>query len=155
MERTPSSRPYEFAISRASAGFDRPVKMEIGVCRFDNCIESDLRACCDGYPRAAPAWIYYHAHDNASNTDFVRCPGRIRTSTYGSKGRCPAIRRPGKNTGFPVQSGKIGRTVTGSQRIRGNRGWERVALTDSIRILSDIGRLLPAGDDSAGRIGSC
>src|SRR5690606_4106513 len=23
------------------------------------------------------------------------CPGRIRTSTYGSKGRCPAIRRPG------------------------------------------------------------
>ena len=25
----------------------------------------------------------------------VGCPGRIRTSTYGSKGRCPAIRRPG------------------------------------------------------------
>jgi hypothetical protein len=27
-----------------------------------------------------------------------RCPGRTRTSTYGSKGRCPAIRRPGKCT---------------------------------------------------------
>jgi hypothetical protein len=30
-----------------------------------------------------------------------RCPGRIRTSTYGSKGRCPAIRRPGKLFSHP------------------------------------------------------
>src|SRR5690625_7435394 len=121
MERTPSSRPYEFAISRASAGFDRPVKMEIGVCRFDNCIESDLRACCDGYPRARPAWIYYHAHDNASNTDFVRCPGGIRTSTFGSKGPWPALRRPGKNTGIPVKEGKMGRRANGCTKIGGKR----------------------------------
>lgn len=34
------------------------------------------------------------------------CPGRIRTSTDGSKGRCPTIRRPGSITGMLNSGGR-------------------------------------------------
>ena len=132
MVHFPRSCPNAAAMSRARAGWERPAKIEMGKSAFVGRMQSamtSLAAHGERQQKNAPGGAEtYQMNTRACTVGLPHthacCPGRIRTSTYGSKGRCPAIRRPG-TTSYP--------SATGSHRL------DKIAhLTSGINALATI-----------------